>query len=50
MARASATFTPLSCSNGMSDRSYGLEMLGILEAAGRPRVLAGCCSIAGPGH
>jgi uncharacterized membrane protein len=44
--RLAATIAPVRCSDGMSDRAYGLELLGILEEAGAPRLLAGCCSIA----
>jgi uncharacterized membrane protein len=41
-----ATVTPRVCSDGMSDRVFGLETLVILEADGAPRLLSGCCTIA----
>jgi uncharacterized membrane protein len=44
--RLTAAITPASCSDGMSDRAYGLEILLILEDAGPARLLNGCCSIA----
>jgi uncharacterized membrane protein len=48
-AGLTAAITPASCSDGMSDRAYGLEILLILEDAGAARLLTGCCSIAVPG-
>lgn len=45
-ATATATITPEACSDGMSDRLFGLGVLVVLEEAGTPRLLSGCCSIA----
>lgn len=41
-----AVIVPMACSDGMSDRAYGLDVTVILEGRGEPRVLTGCCSIA----
>lgn len=41
-----ATITQADCSDGMSDRSYGLETTVILQEAGEFSMLTGCCSIA----
>lgn len=46
-ATATATITPEACSDGMSDRQFGLAVLMVLEGADAPRLLSGCCSIAG---
>ena len=46
--RLTATIAPASCSDGMSDRAYGLEIMLILEEPGDPRLFTGCCSIAAP--
>lgn len=44
--RLTAVIVPMACSDGMSDRSYGLDVTVILEGPGSTRLLAGCCSIA----
>jgi uncharacterized membrane protein len=44
--RLTAVLVPMACSDGMSDRAYGLDVTVILEEAGRPQLLTGCCSIA----
>lgn len=44
--RMTAVIVPMACSDGMSDRSYGLDVTLILEAGGEPEMLTGCCSIA----
>lgn len=44
--RLTATIAPATCSDGMSDRSFGLEISAILEGRGAARMLTGCCSIA----
>ena len=41
-----AVIVPMACSDGMSDRAYGLDVTAILEEKGTPRLLTGCCSIA----
>jgi len=41
-----AVMVPMACSDGMSDRAYGLDVTVILEGQGDPRMLTGCCSIA----
>jgi uncharacterized membrane protein len=41
-----ATIAPRVCSDGMSDRTFGLETLVILAGEAGPRLLSGCCSIA----
>lgn len=41
-----ATITPQACSDGMSDRAFGLEILLVLDEGGTPRLLSGCCSVA----
>jgi uncharacterized membrane protein len=47
ITRATVTITPGSCSDGMSDRVFGLEaMVVIAEGGGAPRLLTGCCSVA----
>ena len=38
--------TPKACSDGMSDRAYGLEATVVREGEGGTQMLAGCCSIA----
>ena len=43
--RITATITPQSCGDGMSDRAFGLAAVVIVEDDG-PRLLTGCCSIA----
>ena len=44
--RMSAVMVPTACSDGMSDRSYGLDVTVILDRRGEPQMLTGCCSIA----
>ena len=44
--RMTAFMVPVACSDGMSDRSYGLDVTVILEGRGEPQMLTGCCSIA----
>lgn len=44
--RMTAVIVPLSCSDGMSDRVYGLDVTVILQGGGAPEMLTGCCSIA----
>lgn len=46
-AAATATITPEVCSDGMSDRLFGLAVLVVVEDTDAPRLLSGCCSIAG---
>jgi uncharacterized membrane protein len=41
-----AAITPRVCSDGMSDRAFGLEALLILGSEDGPRLRNGCCSIA----
>lgn len=43
--RMTAVMVPMACSDGMSDRAYGLDITVILEG-GEPQMLTGCCSIA----
>jgi len=45
-ATATATITPEACSDGMSDRLFGLAVLVVTEGTDAPRLLSGCCSIA----
>ena len=40
-----AMMTPMTCSDGMSDHSYGLEINVIIEGGHVPELLTGCCSI-----
>lgn len=45
-ASATATITPQACSDGMSDRRFGLETLVVLtEAGSASRLLSGCCTL-----
>ena len=44
--RMTAVMVPMACSDGMSDRTYGLDVTVILEGRGEPQMLTGCCSIA----
>lgn len=44
--RMTAVMVPMECSDGMSDRMYGLDVTIILEGPGEPEMLTGCCSIA----
>lgn len=41
-----AVMSPGACSDGMSDRAFGLNAAVILDDGARPRLLHGCCSIA----
>ncbi len=43
--RLTAVIVPTACSDGMSDRAYGLEASLILEGEGAPEMLTGCCSV-----
>lgn len=45
ISEATATITPAACSDGMSDRRFGLQVLTVLHDAGAPRLLSGCCSL-----
>ncbi len=44
--RMTAVLVPMACSDGMSDRAYGLDVTVILEDRGEMQMLTGCCSIA----
>jgi uncharacterized membrane protein len=44
--RLTATIAPKTCSDGMSDRAYGLGVAVVLEGPGAPELRTGCCSIA----
>ena len=44
--RMTAVMVPIACSDGMSDRTYGLDVTVILEGRGEPQMLTGCCSVA----
>lgn len=45
--RITATVTPAACSDGMSDRAFGLAAMVVLqEEKAVPMLLTGCCSIA----
>ncbi len=46
IGRLTAVMIPMACSDGMSDRSYGLDVTVILARGGEPQMLTGCCSIA----
>jgi uncharacterized membrane protein len=41
-----AGVVPASCSDGMSDRAFGLDATVVIEGEGTPQMLTGCCSIA----
>jgi len=41
-----AAISPGTCSDGMSDRAFGLTAAIIVDEGGGPRLLHGCCSIA----
>ncbi len=45
-SRVTAVIVPMACSDGMSDRSYGLDVTLILGGGAAPQMLTGCCSIA----
>lgn len=40
-----AVVTPAQCSDGMSDRAYGLEATVILGSGGAAQMLSGCCRL-----
>lgn len=44
--RMTAVIVPMACSDGMSDRSYRLDVTLILEEGDEAQMLTGCCSIA----
>lgn len=46
VAGITAFVSPRECSDGMSDRVFGLGIDAVLEDGGAPRLLTGCCSIA----
>jgi uncharacterized membrane protein len=41
-----AVMVPMACSDGMSDRAYGLDVTVILSGGDGEQMLTGCCSIA----
>jgi uncharacterized membrane protein len=41
-----AVIVPMACSDGMSDRAYGLDATLILDGGGAQRMLTGCCTLA----
>ena len=43
--RLVATIVPALCSDGMSDRIYGLDATLVLDGNGSTRLLAGCCTL-----
>jgi uncharacterized membrane protein len=43
--RITATIAPKACSDGMSDRAFGLDATLIVERPDGTRLLTGCCSI-----
>ena len=44
--RMTAVIVPMACSDGMSDRAYGLDVTLMIERGGQTQMLTGCCSIA----
>lgn len=44
--RLGATVVPMACSDGMSDRAFGLDVTVMIEDADGTVMLTGCCSIA----
>jgi uncharacterized membrane protein len=46
LRRMTVVIVPVACSDGMSDRSYGLDVTLIRDAGGEPEMLTGCCLIA----
>lgn len=44
--RLTAVIVATACSDGMSDRVYGLDATVVLQRGETPRMLTGCCSIA----
>ena len=45
-ARLTAVIVPVACSDGMSNRAYGLDATVIIERGDERRMQVGCCSIA----
>jgi uncharacterized membrane protein len=45
-ARATALVSTTACSDGMSDRAYGLDIGLLLDEYGQNRFYSGCCSLA----
>ncbi|MGY9048919.1 hypothetical protein P775_07370 [Puniceibacterium antarcticum] len=41
-----AVIVPMACSDGMSDRNYGLDVTQILDGGDARQMLTGFCSIA----
>lgn len=41
-----AVIVPMACSDGMSDRAYGLDVSVLLDSRDGPYMLTGCCSVA----
>jgi uncharacterized membrane protein len=41
-----AVIVPAACSDGMSDRAFGLDATVIVDEGGVARMLTGCCSVA----
>lgn len=41
-----AVVVPMACSDGMSDRTFGLDVTALVTGRGEPQMLTGCCSIA----
>lgn len=44
--RLTASIVPAPCTDGMSDRAFGLDVSVILEGEETPLLLTGCCSLA----
>ena len=43
--RIMASIVPAACSDGMSDRAFGLDATVVLDEGSGPRMLTGCCTI-----
>jgi uncharacterized membrane protein len=43
--RLTVGITPAACSDGMSDRAFGLAALVVREGGGAAELLTGCCSL-----
>lgn len=41
-----AFIVPMACSDGMSDRAYGLDVTAVVKKSGLTQLLNGCCTIA----
>lgn len=41
-----AFIVPMACSDGMSDRAYGLDVTAVVKKSGLTQLLTGCCTIA----